>query len=55
MSQPNEIKKTPIEEVMEYFRSEGMEITKEEAEVIMEFLYDLTMIVIKKYFGNDPT
>ncbi|MCA6068840.1 hypothetical protein JI747_016860 [Chryseobacterium sp. RG1] len=50
MSQPKEIKKIPIEEVMEYFRSEGMEVTQEEAELIMEFLYNLTWMVIKKNF-----
>ena len=55
MSQPKEIKKIPIEEVMEYFRSEGMELTNEEAEMIMEFLYSLAMIVIKKYFDNDQS
>lgn len=52
MSQPNEIKKIPIEEVMEYFKNEGIEITAQEAEIIMEFLYSMTMIVIKKYL--DP-
>ncbi|MBD3903014.1 hypothetical protein NAL32_08460 [Chryseobacterium sp. Ch-15] len=53
MSQSKEIKKIPIEEVIEYFRSEGMELTKEEAEQIMEFLYNLTLMVIKKYFDTD--
>lgn len=53
MSQPKEIKRIPIEEVMEYFKSEGMEVTQEEAEAIMQFLYSLTLIVIKKYFDND--
>jgi len=53
MSQPKEIKKIPIEEVMEYFKSEGLEVSQEEAESIMEFLYSLTFIVIKKYFDND--
>lgn len=53
MSKAKEIKKIPIEEVIEYFRSEGMELTKEEAELIMEFLYDLTLMVIKRYFDPD--
>lgn len=53
MSKTKEIKKTPIEEVIGYFRSEGMELTKEEAELIMEFLYNLTFMVIKKYFDTD--
>lgn len=53
MTHTKEIKKIPIEEVMEFFKSEGMEVTQEEVEKIMEFLYSLTLIVIKKYFDND--
>ncbi|WP_326981062.1 hypothetical protein VUJ46_12320 [Chryseobacterium sp. MYb264] len=53
MSQLKEIKKIPIEEVLEYFRSEGMIVTKEEAELIMEFLYFLVESVIGKYFTSD--
>lgn len=53
MSQLKEIKKIPIEEVLEHFRSEGKIITKEEAELIMEFLYFLTESVIRKYFVAD--
>ncbi|UZT99809.1 hypothetical protein ODZ84_09685 [Chryseobacterium fluminis] len=53
MSQAKEIKKIPIEEVIAYFRSEGMELTKEEAEQVMEFLYNLTLMIIKKYFVSD--
>lgn len=48
-----EIKKIPIEEVVAYFQSEGMEITNEEAESIMEFLYTLTIIVVQKYINNN--
>lgn len=53
MSKVKEIKKIPIEEVIEYFRSEGMELSKEEAELVMEFLYNLTLMVIKKYFHTE--
>ncbi|MEN4759167.1 hypothetical protein ABEG63_02400 [Chryseobacterium sp. C39-AII1] len=53
MSKAKEIKKIPIEEVIEYFRSEGMELSKEEAELVMEFLYNLTLMVIKKYFYSE--
>lgn len=49
----NKIKKIPIEEVIEFFQSEGMEITEEEAELIMEFLYTLTLAVIRQYFGSE--
>jgi hypothetical protein len=47
------IKKIPIEEVMEFFQNEGMEITEEEAELVMDFLYTLTLAVIRKYFGSE--
>lgn len=53
MSQLKEIKNIPIEEVIEHFRIEGMIVTKEEAELIMEFLYFLTESVILKYFTDD--
>ncbi len=53
MSQVKEIKKIPMDEVLEHFRSEGMIVTKEEAELIMEFLYFLTESVIRKYFVVD--
>lgn len=53
MSQFKEIKKIPIEEVLEHFRSEGTDVTKEEAESIMEFLYFLTENVIRKYFVTE--
>jgi len=47
------IKKIPIEEVVEFFQNEGVEITEEEAELIMEFLYTLTSSVIRQYFGSE--
>ncbi|WP_449401004.1 hypothetical protein [Chryseobacterium wanjuense] len=53
MSHKHELKKVSPEEVMEYFRSEGMEITKEEAELIIEFLSSLTLMVIEQYFGKN--
>lgn len=53
MLEDKKIKKIPIEEVMEFFQNEGMEITEEEAELIMEFLYNLTTIVIRQYFDSE--
>jgi hypothetical protein len=47
------IKKIPIEEVIEFFQNEGVEITEEEAELVMEFLYTLTLAVISQYFGSE--
>ncbi len=45
-----ELKRIPIEEAMEFFRKEGMETDREEAELVMEFLNNLTMIVILECF-----
>lgn len=45
-----ELKKIPIEEAMEFFRKEGMEIDREEVELVMEFLNTLAMIVIRECF-----
>ncbi|MBC9796800.1 hypothetical protein [Sinomicrobium weinanense] len=48
-----EIKKMPIGEAMELLRKEGIVVDREEAELIMEFLYNLTMIVIREYFDAE--
>ena len=45
-----ELKKIPIEEAMEFFRNEGIEIGREETEQVMEFLNKLAIIVIKECF-----
>lgn len=44
------ITKIPIEEAMSLLRREGIDVGQEEAELIMNFLYNLTMIVIREYF-----
>lgn len=50
---PNkQIKKIPLDDVMEFLRQEGLDVTKEEAELIMEFLYELTEWTLQTYFGN---
>ncbi|MGL6128882.1 hypothetical protein [Chryseobacterium artocarpi] len=53
MLEDKKIKTMPIEEVIEFFQNEGVEITEEEAELIMEFLYTLTWAVIRQYFGSE--
>ena len=53
MLEDKKIKKMPIEEVIEFFQNEGVEITEEEAELIMKFLYTLTSAVIRQYFGSE--
>lgn len=45
-----EIDKMPIEEAMELLRENGIDVEQKEAELIMEFLYNLTMIVIRECF-----
>lgn len=52
---PNkQIKKIPLDDVMEFLRQEGLDVTKEEAELIMDFLYTLTGWVITEYFDKPP-
>ncbi|WP_336720057.1 hypothetical protein [Chryseobacterium indologenes] len=53
MLEDKKIKKIPIEEVTDFFQNEGVEITEEEAELIMDFLYTLTLAVIRQYFGSE--
>lgn len=43
------IKKIPIEKAMELLKEDGIEVNREEAERIMDFLYDLTRFLIKEY------
>lgn len=45
-----ELKKIPIEEAMEFFRNEGMEMDREETEQVMEFLNKLVMVVFFECF-----
>lgn len=45
-----ELKKIPIEEAMEFFRKEGIEMSREETEQVMEFLNNLTLMVIYECF-----
>lgn len=48
-----EINKIPIEEAKKMLQKEGIEVTQEEAELIMEFLYNLTRIVIRECFERN--
>lgn len=50
MQERKEIEKIPIEEAMKLLREGGIDVRQEEAELIMEFLYNLTMIVIRECF-----
>ena len=50
MQERKEIEKIPIEEAMELLRKSGIEVGQEEAELIMEFLYNFTMILIRECF-----
>ena len=48
-----ELKKITIDEAIEFFRKEGMEMSREETELVMEFIYNVTMIVFCEYFDID--
>lgn len=53
MQERKEIDKIPIEEVMKLLREVGIDVGQEEAELIMEFLYNLTMIIIRECFDTE--
>ncbi len=55
MMPDKQIKKIPLDDVMEFLRQEGLDVTKEEAELIMEFLYRLAGLVLEEYFVNQFT
>lgn len=47
------INKIPIEEAMKMLQKEGIEVTQEEAELIMDFLHNLTRVVIRECFERN--
>lgn len=53
MKERKEIEKIPIEEAMELLREVGIDVEQETAELIMEFLYNLTMIIIRECFDTE--
>lgn len=53
MLNKNEIDKIPLEEAMKLLRKEGIDVDKVEAELILEFLYNLTKIIIRECFDNE--
>jgi len=53
MQERKEIDKIPIEEAIDLLRKGGIDVGREEAELIMEFLYNLTMILIRECFDVD--
>lgn len=55
MMPDKQIKKIPLDDVMEFLRQEGLEVTREEAELIMEYLYQVTGWVLEEYFSNQST
>jgi hypothetical protein len=45
-----ELKKIAIEEAFKRMKDAGMEVSYEDVVLIMEFLHNLTYLVIKKHF-----
>jgi hypothetical protein len=45
-----ELKKIAIEEAFQRMRDAGMEVSYEDAVLIIEFLHKLTYLVIRKHF-----
>lgn len=53
MKVKQELNDISIEEALEFFHGEGLELTKEETELVVEFLSNLTLLVIREYFDNE--
>lgn len=47
-----EIEKIPIEQAMKMLKEGGMNVSQEEVEMIMGFLYNLAEITIRKCFSE---
>lgn len=47
-----EIEKIPLEEAMEMLKEVGVNVHQKEAEMIMEFLYNLVGIIIRECFAE---
>ena len=47
-----EKEKIPIEEAMEMLKEVGVNVNQEDAELIMEFLYNLVGIIIRECFSE---
>ena len=46
------MKRIPPEKAMELLRKDGIEVTEEQAKVILEFLYEMADIVVAQYLSN---
>lgn len=44
-----EIKKIPVEELIEGLKADGIEIDRKHAELLLDFLCDLTKLVIEDF------
>jgi hypothetical protein len=47
-----EIEKIPLDEAMEMLKEVGINVNQEDAELIMEFLYNLVGIIIRECFAE---
>ncbi|MEI5985120.1 MULTISPECIES: hypothetical protein [Sphingobacterium] len=47
-----EIEKIPLDEAMEMLKEVGVNVNPEDAELIMEFLYNLVEIIIRECFSE---
>lgn len=45
-------RKTTISTVIEYFKKSEIEITEEEAKLVLEHIKDIAMLALNEYFGT---
>jgi hypothetical protein len=44
-----EIERIPPDKAMELLRKDGIEVTEEQAKIVLEFLYEMAAIVVDQY------
>lgn len=47
-----EMERIPPEKAVELLRKDGIEVTEEQAKIILDFLYEMAGIVVDQYLAN---
>lgn len=46
------VERMPLENAIEFLEKDGIEVTREQAKLILEFLYELADIVVDQYLSK---
>ena len=47
-----DIERIPPDKAVEFLKKDGIEVTEEQAKVILEFLYEIASIVVDQYLSK---